>query len=238
MYYLDQYTYNQGNPFLNPQYTDNFELSYTFMQKYLLSVNYSLVHDVIAQVLLPNESRKALYQTNANLDRNVSYGANLNVPVKPVKWWSMNNNLNVFHLSFEAPDLAGRHLKTGKTSFQFKMQNSFTLGKGLSAELMGSYESPLDYGTIRLQERYFMDFGISKTLMKKRASLKLGMSDIFNTNETRISSAYPGLNYALIQKNDTQMAKLSFSYRFGNNEIKPARRRTTGTEDEQGRIKN
>jgi len=238
VYYLDQYTYNKGNPFLKPQYTNSFEVSYTFMQKYLLSLNYSSVSDVITQVLLPDEDQKALYQTNANLAKNVSYGANLNVPIKVAKWWDMNTNLNLFHLSFEAPDLAGRALKTGKNSFQFKMQNSFTIVKGFTAELSGSYESPIDYGTLSIGNRYFVDMGISKSFLNKKASLKLAMSDVFNTNEQHITSAYPGLKYALYQKNDTQMGRISFTYRFGKNEIKPARRRSTGTEDEQGRIKN
>ncbi|MBP8067451.1 MAG: TonB-dependent receptor [Pedobacter sp.] len=238
VYYLDQYTYNKGNPFLKPQYTNSFELSYTFMEKYLLSVNYSHVNDVIMQVLLPDEERKALYQTNANLAENVTYGANLNVPIKFAKWWDMNNNLNVFYLSFKSPNLAGNALKTGKTSFQYKMQNSFTIVKGLTAELIGSYESPLDYGTIRMGSRYFMDMGLSKSLFNKKASLKLAMSDVFNINEQNITSAYPGLKYDLYQKNETQMGRISFTYRFGKNEIKPARRRTTGTEAEQGRIKN
>ncbi|KQM79086.1 hypothetical protein ASE74_00455 [Pedobacter sp. Leaf216] len=38
IYYLDEFTYSKGNPFLNPQYTHNFELSYTLMQKYMLTV--------------------------------------------------------------------------------------------------------------------------------------------------------------------------------------------------------
>ena len=238
VYYLDQYTYNKGNPFLKPQYTNNFELSYTLMQKYLLSVNYSHVNDVITQVLLPDEKQKALYQTNANLATNISYGANVNVPVKLAKWWDMNNNLNVFHLSFESPNLEGKALKTGKTSMQFKMQNTFVIVKGFTAELIGSYESPLDYGTLSIGSRYFMDMGLSKSLFNKKASLKLAMSDVFNTNDQNITSAYPGLKYELYQKNDTQMGRVSFTYRFGKNEIKPARRRSTGTEDEQGRIKN
>ena len=238
VYYLDQYTYNKGNPFLKPQYTHNFEVSYTLMQKYLLSLNYSRVNDVITQVLLPDEEKKALYQTNANLAKNVSYGANLNVPIKFAKWWDMNNNLNVFHLSFEAPDLAGRALKTGKTSFQYKVQNSFTIVKGFTAEVMGSYESPLDYGTLSIGSRYFVDMGISKSLLNKKATLKLAMSDVFNTNDQNITSAYPGLKYDLYQKNDTQMGRISFTYRFGKNEIKPARRRSIGTEAEQGRMKN
>jgi len=238
VYYLDQYTYNKGNPFLKPQYTNNFEVSYTFMQKYMLSLNYSHVNDVITQVLLPDEKLKALYQTNANLAKNVSYGANVNIPVTVAKWWNMNNNLNVFNLSFETPNLNGKALKTGKTSLQFKMQNSFTIAKGFTAELSGNYESPLDYGTLSIGHRYFIDMGFSKTLLNKRASLKLAMSDVFNTNDQYITSAYPGLKYNLYQKNDTQMGRISFTYRFGKNEIKPARRRSTGTEDEQGRMKN
>lgn len=238
VYYLDEYTYNKGNPFLNPQYTHNFEVSYTFMQKYLLSINYSRVNDVITEVVLPDESKKALYQTNANLAKNVSYGANLNVPIKPAKWWDMNNNLNVFHLSFEAPDLAGRALKTGKTSFQFKMQNTFVIVKGFTAELSGNFDSPIDYGTLSIGSRYFVDMGFSKSLFNKKASLKLALSDVFNTNESNITSAYPGLKYDLYQKNDTQIGRISFTYRFGKNEIKPARRRSVGTEAEQGRMKN
>ena len=80
--------------------------------------------------------------------------------------------------------------------------------------------------------------GISKSLFNKKASLKIAMSDVFNTMESNITSAYPGLKYDLYQKNDTQLGRISFSYRFGKNEIKPARRRSVGTESEQGRMKN
>ncbi|PWS32497.1 outer membrane beta-barrel family protein [Pedobacter paludis] len=238
IYYLDQYTYNKGNPFLNPQYTNNLELSYTFKQKYMLSVGYSRTNDVIIEVLLPDEAQKALYQTNANLAKNISYNANLNIPVQVAKWWSMNNNLNVFYLSFEAPNLAGTALKTGKTSFQFKSQQSFTIANGFTAELNGSYESPLDYGTLSLKARYYIDAGLSKSLFNKKASLKLALSDIFNMSENNLSSAYPGLNYYVHQKNESRIGRISFTYRFGKNEIKPARRRSTGTESEQGRMKN
>jgi hypothetical protein len=238
IYYLDQYTYNKGNPFLNPQYTHNFEVTYTLMQKYLLSISYSRTNDAITEVVLPDASQKALYQTTTNLAANISYGANLNVPVSVVKWWSMNNNLNVFYLSFESPNLAGQALKTGKTSFQFKSQQSFIINSGLTAELNANYESPIDYGTLSIKSRYSLDAGISKSLMSKKASLKLSLSDVFNTSNSKITSAYPGLKYDLYQKNESQIGRISFTYRFGKNEIKPARRRSTGTESEQGRMKN
>ncbi len=237
IYYLDQFTYNKGNPFLKPQYTNNVELSYTFMQKYMLSVGYSRTTDVITEVLLPDPVQKALFQTNENLAKNFSYNANLNIPLQVAKWWSMNNNLNVFYLSFEAPDLAGVALKTGKTSFQFKSQQNFSIVSGLTGELNGSYESALDYGTLSIKPRYSIDAGLSKSLFEKKASLKLALSDVFNTYRNDISSAFPGLTYDVRQKNESQIGRISFTYRFGK-EIKPARRRSTGSEDEQNRMKN
>jgi hypothetical protein len=238
IYYLDQFTYSKGNPFLNPQYTNNFELSYTLLQKYMLSIGYSRVNDVIMEVLLPDTAQKALYQTNANIAQNISYNANLNIPVQITKWWQANNNLNVFYLSFRAPDLAGNALKTGKTSFQFKTQQTFTIMSGFTAELSGSYESPLDYGTFSIRPRYSIDAGLSKALFNKKASLKLALSDVFNTYKTNLSSIYSGLTYEVRQKNESQVGRITFTYRFGKNEIKPARRRSTGTESEQGRMKN
>lgn len=238
MYYLDQYTYNKGNPFLNPQYTNNYEVSYTFMQKYFLNFGYSVVNDAITEVILPDEKQKALYQTNANIAKNTTISANLSVPVKVSKWWSMNNNLNVFHLAFETPNLEGQALKTGQTSYQVRMQNNFIIMDGLTAEINANYESPLTYGTLAIEEKAFVDIGISKAILNKKGSIRFAVSDVFDTNRTRLSSAYPGLSYNLYQKNETQLFRLNFSYRFGKNEIKPARRRSTGTESEQGRMKN
>ncbi|MCX2573848.1 TonB-dependent receptor domain-containing protein [Pedobacter sandarakinus] len=238
IYYLDQYTYSKGNPFLNPQYTHNFELSYTLLQKYMLTLGYSRVNDVITEVILPDEAQKALYQTNANIAKNDNYTANLNVPVQLTKWWQTNNNLTVFYLAFESPNLAGSALKTGKTSFQFKSQQSFTIANGFTAELNGSYESSLNYGVLNLKARYYIDAALSKSLLSKKASLKFAFSDIFNISENNLTSAFPGLSYSVNQKNETRIARLTFTYRFGKNEIKPARRRTTGTETEQGRMKN
>lgn len=238
IFYLDEYTYNQGNPFLKPQYTNNYEVNYTLMQKYFLNVSYSVTNDAITEVILPNADGKALYQTNENLQTQKVLSANLTVPVKIRKWWTMNNNFNIFHMAFETENLNGQALKTGQTSYQYRLQNSFIIMDGLTAELNGNYESPLTYGTLDLQERAYVDFGISKAILKKKGSLKFAVSDVFDTNRTRLSSAYPGLDYSLYQKNETQLFRLNFTYRFGKNEIKPARRRSTGTEAEQNRMKN
>jgi iron complex outermembrane receptor protein len=52
IYYLDPYTYSQGNAFLNPQYTQNFEFNYTYNQTLNVSLGYSLTTDAITELIL------------------------------------------------------------------------------------------------------------------------------------------------------------------------------------------
>lgn len=238
IYFLDQYTYNQGNPFLNPQYTNNYELSYNYKKTYNLSLNYSLTRDVITEVLLPDTAKKALFQTNENLDKQINYGLNLNAPVTLSKWWSSSNNILAYYLGFRSSDLRGQDLNSGKVAFQINSQHKFSISKTLSAELLADYRSPIEYGTLKISSQYGIDLGVSKTLLNKRANIKFALSDIFDTRRQTITSAYTGLNYNLEQKNETRIGRLSLSYRFGKTEIKPERRRSTGLEDEQRRIKN
>ncbi|MXV49870.1 TonB-dependent receptor [Pedobacter sp. HMF7647] len=238
VFYLDQYTYNQGNPYLNPQYTNSFELNYTFKKTYTVGFNYSIIHDVITEVLLPDYEKKALYQTNANLDKQINYNVNLNAPINFASWWKSTNNVTVFYMGFRAADLNGEVLDNGKVAVQLYSNQNFSITKTFSGELSGNYQSPLYYGTLKIQTQYSIDAGVNKSFMNKKLNLKFAVSDIFNTRNSRISSAYNGLNYSLYQKNETRVARLTLTYRFGSNDIKPERKRSTGLEAEQNRMKN
>ena len=237
-FFLDQYTFNRGNPFLNPQLSNSYEMAYTFKQQYNLSINYSVTNDVITDVLLPDDAKKALFQTKKNLDQQINYGFNLSIPATITKWWNSNNNIGGFYLGFRSNDLQGEIIKTGENVLQFNSQHNFVISKTFGAEISGNYTSAMEYGIIRINPQYSIDAGINKSLMNKKLSLKLALSDIFDTRIQNIESAYPGLNYNLSQKNETRIAKISLSYKFGKNDIKPSRRRATGLESEQGRLKN
>ncbi|MGX5688440.1 TonB-dependent receptor domain-containing protein [Arcticibacter tournemirensis] len=236
-YYLDKYTYNQGNPFLKPEYTNAFELSYTFKKAYTAAIGYNITTDVITEVLLPNTEKEALYQTNQNLAKQISYNFTMSAPITFTKWWSSNNNVNVFYLGFRTPDLNGQKLDNGKTAFQIYSSQNFKIGKTTSLELNGNYQSSLIYGTLNIEPQYGIDLGISQSFYNKKANVKLAVNDAFNTQTQKISSAYPGLSYTLNQKHETQVVRLSLSYRFGKNEIKPSRNRSTGLDAEESRMK-
>src|SRR5690606_19390212 len=132
------------------------------------------------------------------------------------KWWSSSNNTSVFYLGFRSPDLKGQEFKSGKVVFQFNTQHSFIITPTLTGELNGSYTSPLEYSTLKLSSQYGVDMGLGKSFMNKKVNVKLALSDVFNTYHKRtISSAYEGLDYSLVQENETRIGRITLSYRFG-----------------------
>ena len=74
--------------------------------------------------------------------------------------------------------------------------------------------------------------------MNNKANLRFSMNDVFNTRRQRLSTTYQNMDVNFTEKGESWIGRLTLTYRFGNNEIKAARRRSTGLEDETNRMKN
>ncbi|HTE01042.1 MAG TPA: outer membrane beta-barrel family protein [Mucilaginibacter sp.] len=236
IYYLDQYTYSKGNPFLNPQYTNNFELNYTYNKTINVSLGYSLTTDVITELILTDPATKATFETHQNLQTQTSYNINVNSPFTINKWWSGNANVNAFYLGFKSDSLLGASLKNGQFAYQLKLMNTFQVAKGYKAELMGNYQSALTYGIFHIKPQYSVDAGISHSFAEKRANIKLSVSDIFNTRRNDLTSNYQTNDLDIRQKNESRITRLTFTYNFGSTKLK-MRQHQSGADDLKGRVK-
>jgi iron complex outermembrane recepter protein len=75
--------------------------------------------------------------------------------------------------------------------------------------------------------------GAQKTVMKGKGTIRFNVSDIFWTNLPRATVTYEGKyveNWHAYR--ETRVANLSFTYRFGNNKVQAARRKTMASEEE------
>jgi iron complex outermembrane receptor protein len=236
VYYLDQYTYEKGNPFLNPQYTNNFEFNYTYNKSITLTLGYSHTSDAITQILLTDPVSKATYQTNLNLQSQNNYNVNLYAPYTITKWWEGNVNATGFYLKFKTDTLLGGKLDNGRAAYQIRTTQTFKIAKGYKAELSSYYNSAMTYGIFNIKPQYANDLGISHSFADKKANIKLSMSDIFNTRRNDVTSYYQANNLDIKQKNESRVTRLTFTYNFGNNKIK-VRQHQSGADDEKGRVK-
>ena len=74
-----------------------------------------------------------------------------------------------------------------------------------------------------------------KNLWKNKATIKASFSDLFNTLQFTGRQEFAGQSTKVKVKWETQQLKLNFVYRFGSNQIKAARNRSTGAEEESKR---
>jgi len=235
VYYLDQYTYQQGNPFLRPQYTDNYELDYTYNKTINVSLNYSHTTDAITEIILTNVARKATYQTNLNLQTQDSYNIDVNSPYTIAKWWTGNIEGNAFYLKFKSDSLFGGNLNDGQLAYVLKTTQTFLFG-GFKAEVFTNYKSALTYGIYKIRPQYSTDVGVSRSFDDKKLNVKFSVSDIFNTRTNNLSANYQSDDFVITQKGQTRVARLTLTYNFGSDKIK-MREHKSGAEDESQRVK-
>lgn len=77
-----------------------------------------------------------------------------------------------------------------------------------------------------------------KGILDGKANLKVSVSDVFRTNKWTGVSQFGALYMQVGGNWDSRRLRVNFSYFFGNDQVKAARRRKTGLEDEQNRIKS
>jgi iron complex outermembrane receptor protein len=220
VFFLDQYSYQQGNPFLKPQYTNSFELNYSYNKTVNVSLGYSKTTDVLTELLYSDPKTLATIITKTNLNVQNNWNLSLNTPYTVTKWWTGNVNATAFYLGFKTDTSANGALNNGKIAYQLQSTQTYVLGKTYKAELIGNYQSSLVYGYFQVKPQYSVDLGISHSFANKKANIKFAVNDIFNIRRNDVNSV-AGNNVIMIrQKNETRVFRLNFTYNFGNTKIK------------------
>lgn len=235
---LDQLTYEKGNAFLNPEYTSNIQLVHTFMQRFNTTLNYSHTDNVITR-LVDTADVKGSFITWDNIAYRKTFSIGLSAPVQITERWSTFTNLNGIHTRNRADFGDGKIINLAVSNFNMYHQQSYKLGKGWGAEVSGWYTSPSIWeSTFKMNAMWAMGAGISKKFDDGRTRLTVNLDDIFRTNVWSGQSIFGGLYMDVSGGWDSRRIRVNLSYNFGkDNNSGKTRRRSTGLEEEQQRIK-
>ncbi|MDB5087454.1 MAG: hypothetical protein JWR09_1448 [Mucilaginibacter sp.] len=236
LYYVDPYDFRAGNPNLKPEYSNSIELSHTYNKTIITSLYTSIISDAYEfRFYNQNDSTKVSVNTQTNLGKVYNYGIKFSAPVVINSWWSAYYRIDVSYQRYVAYPQNG-NLNKGTQDIIFNSIQNFKISETVSAVLSGEYESPTFYGITQNKARYFINASIGTKLFNKQGSLRLNVNDIFNTLQDRTNINYQNLNFRVTDKRESQVARLTFTYHFGNASVKAAAAHRTGNEEEQKRI--
>jgi hypothetical protein len=231
---LDEYTFQKGNINLLPQYTNSFGFSHTYKYKLTTSLNYSIVKDMFTQLFDTAEASKAFISKRNLATQNIA-SMNISYPYR-YKSYSVFTNLNTSYSKYTADFGEGRKVKLDAFALNMYMQHSLKFAKTWTAEMTAFYNAPTVYqGSLKAKSLWSIDAGIQKQVFNSRGSIKASVSDILHTLKFNGTSDFAGQKTTIKSNWESRQFKLNFSYRFGSNQVKSARMRSTGAEDEMKR---
>jgi outer membrane receptor protein involved in Fe transport len=142
----DSLNISKGNPNLNPEFTNSFELSYSKIFKnrdnFLASIYFKNTNDLITRiqtledVAVIDTQAWVLSYTNAN--KSYVTGLELISRNKITKWWEVTANANLFTSKI---DLKDQEDPDQFLSYFFRWNNNFKLPKNFSVQLSADYDS-------------------------------------------------------------------------------------------------
>jgi outer membrane receptor protein involved in Fe transport len=171
----------QGNPDLNPEYTDSYETGYFLDLEKLnfLSTVYYRHRTGVIEEFSSVDSVGITHIVPINIAIQNAYGLEFNLTYEPDRNVRFNSNFNFYKAKTE-----GNFNQKDFTSETY----SWTNRSSLAIRLLGNYvQTTLNYRAPRITPQgkdlsyFYVDFGISREVFKGNGTLALNVRDLFNS---------------------------------------------------------
>ena len=223
-----------GNPNLDPEFTNAFELSYNlgfekvnlYSSAYFRQTNnmitwYGFVWDSASSAHYawwePYNSDYDGYWASApqNLSRGLNYGLEFIVDWQAAKWWKLNLSVNLYKNRIE-----GTELLDNKSTEAFQASGKFnsfmTLPHDWTIQFSGQYWAPwLDLQT-KMYANYWFDLAVKKDVLGKRGTVNLRVGDLFCTGGWGHETYTNQLSRVSRSKRLSPTVTIGFTYKINN----------------------
>ncbi|WP_298794779.1 outer membrane beta-barrel family protein [uncultured Allomuricauda sp.] len=244
-----------GNPSLEPQFTNSYEVNYTRRIKngsITTGVFYRSISDEINRaVYVDRLDFNKLILTFDNFDNTSAYGFELSSNYKPTKWWSINGSFDFYSQTQRGitesldpnvtnpteDDIAVENVEVDNTAWNLRMNNSFKINKKLTLQAFGFYRGQNRTLQFEIRPMYFVNLGARYSFAQGKGTLSLNYNDIFNTMRFAFDGQRPypqegGFNW------ESNNVYVGLNYRFGGGKYraKQRKRRDSNTKQSSGGI--
>lgn len=231
---LDKFTLYEGNPFLQPSFSHDIEISHSYKGIINTWFVFNYTNNVVAETI--EQRGNVFYSRPGNIGRGGNYGIAISAGLNIRKWYRLQAHTEVITSWFK-DRIYNQQLDVQRSYYMLNFTNQFTISPKWSAECSGFYRTKLYYGQIEIGKIWYMSAGVQKKVMKNQGTIKLALSDMFRTNlPNGIIGSLSNSQASYRSTLDSRVLTLSFGIRFNKGKSLKARE-NSGSETEKQRVK-
>lgn len=233
-FYVDAFVFWEGNPTLQPELANNFELSYSLKQNLHLSLFYTDVKDVMTSVLTQLPAQNITIRSLHNIEGYRNKGFNLSYSISPIKSIHSINNVTLYENHYFGA-FRNEVIDNRQWSVNAISNNTVRFPKEWSLELVAGYQSPQSDGVFKQKSSGYVSAEIMKKLYANKMSVKIAANDLFKTQRYRTASFSGNVRMDQHFNLDSRTFLLTLSYKIGSNGKAFDKLNRKG--EEQGRVR-
>lgn len=232
--YINPYTTSQGNPYLQPYYTDNYELAYNYKDNWINTLYVSNSKNIYEQVTYISNDNINSATKYENFYKQFSIGLTESYTFHLVKNWETNLTANIYYKKIESSLPQTLPSFSGWSAF-FETENNYALNRDKTILLSLDYwcQLPQYEAVYKLSSMSSLDFGVKGMFMDKNLVLSLYANDIFRTLKVCNTFIINNIPQKFNNYEDRQSVRLSVKYSFGNSKVKSKSVNSSNQEEKQ-----
>ncbi|MBD3723797.1 MAG: TonB-dependent receptor [Flavobacteriaceae bacterium] len=220
----------QGNPDLDPTYTNVIEIGYLkrWSKLTLNSSIYTNLTDQSFQFIRREtgnfvENVPVIVSTPINLSKEVRTGFEFNVNYSPYKWWRTNTNFNLFSVQTRGDytyidylnNVITQNFDNDAFGFFARLNNKITLPYKIDWQTNVFYMGPQRNAQGKRLSMTNVSMALSKDIIKDKATISVNADNLFNTAKMRRETYIKDLTMSDAEfQRRTRTILFSFTYRF------------------------
>jgi hypothetical protein len=237
VYLLDELSFWQGNPFLQPQLSHKATLQYVYKSATIIGLSFSYTDQYSTRITDTIETVKiVMIPKNLGIQKNLALSVTQNLAA--ASWWNLAFNGTLYRIQNKIAFDQYRNFNLTQAAARMSLQQTFKLPGKITGEVLAFFNTKRLAGANEISRATSqVDLGLQKSLLNNKATLRLVFTDIYKGTPSNSIQNFNGFYLRSYGYYEARQVRINFTYRFANSNVKDPRSRNSALDAENGRIK-
>ncbi len=232
--YVNSNVYSEGNPFIQPSFTDRFTLAHNYKGILITSFYFSKTANGFGTLFSAEPENDVQAIIRRNYYTGTYWRISETYSFNSVPWWRSQNYISLSGQKTKLDSDLNATAQNG-LQFYFSTDNTFVLSKNTKVQADFWYTAAHKTLLFNIGETYSFNVGLRQSFLNNNLQFSVLFNDIFDTASlSKLESEINGVKTVYGQNYSSRHVRFSIVYNVGNKKI-AVKNRGFGNDDERNR---